>query len=247
MFSKTIVHVLVPAALVISVASLPARASGINSDTPCPTASLGEYVGGFGGVNGCVLGNLTLYNFYSAQDVGGMLDTSALNNIMVTADPASETLSFTGFAPNTTSVTQWFTIDFTIDPAPVIGGQTLSIDPTGVTVSQYYCGNGLFNSGLYVQYNAGDTSNQPNCGGVFEGSLTVNAGDPPKTITFAFGPLSELDIQTVLRIDPGGQLNGINSQVIETVPEPATLGMSGCVLLAAFLIRRGLLKGSGDA
>jgi hypothetical protein len=138
---------------------------------------------------------------------------------------------------NPTDPTQWFTIDYTIDPAPVIGGQTLSIDPQNVTVTQYYCGNGMFSSGqYYVQYDAGEVSDAPMCSGFFEGSNTVSA--PGSTFSsIIFDPLSTVDTQMVIRLDPNGQLNGITSSTI-VVPEPASVGLAGLALAVIYAFRR---------
>jgi len=213
-----------------------ARASGITSGDPtCPTATLGEYVASFGGSSGCNLGNVTVFNFYDAQLVGSVLAPNALDDIMVTPDVANDALNFSGF--NTvigiSDAEQMFTLDYTSDPAPIEIGQTLSLDPpVGVTLTQYYCGNGLFQSGSYFV-----AGMNPTCSGTYQGMNTVTPGNPMNTFMFPNAPLSQVDMQTVIDVDPAGTFDASDMMTIAT-PEPATLSLAGLAFLGVYALRR---------
>ena len=210
-------------------------ASGLPLGPACPTATLGTYVADFSTSPGCSLGNLDVYNFFGAASNGSSPDSSALNNVLVTPDPTNYTFTFSNFGSLFSSDPS-MTINYTIDPAPVVLGQRIGLDPpTGdVTVTQYYCGAGTFQNLILTSGGNG------NCSGTFLGTNSVTPSIPLASITFGTA-YSLVDTQALISIGSGGgSFDALSTTAV--LPEPATAGLAGVALLGLFLKRRASMR-----
>lgn len=213
-------------------------ASGLPLGPACPTATLGTYVATFSTSPGCSLGNLDVYNFFGESFTGSSPDSSALNNVLVKPDPTNYTFRFSSFGSLLTSGAD-LTINYTLDPAPVVLGQTIGLDPpTGdVTVTQYYCGAGTFQNVILTSGGNG------NCNGTFLGTNSVTPSTPLASLTFGTA-YSLVDTQALITIGSGGgSFDGL-STASSVLPEPATAGLVSLALLGLYVKRRAGMRRS---
>ncbi len=140
--------VLLPLLMVIG--SVCAFATTATTVSPCGTASLDTYESSynFPASSGCAIGVLDYSNFtYHA-----LSNAPATSDIILTPSASDQGFGFThaGGSPFTANAGQivQFEIDFNIliDPAPVIHGSTVRIDPpTGdVTVTENFCNDSIY-------------------------------------------------------------------------------------------------------
>lgn len=189
---------------------------------PCVVGSLNSYEQL--GAAGCTVGALRYFNFtFSITDSAFEND----NQILVTpvVDPVSPGLDFSQiFATTSASVT--LSIDYSIDPPPIIVRQLLDGDPpTGnVIANESLCINQLFGGGANCADNSAPLQFQ------------INNANPPNSLSNIFNfPVNEstLDTRTDLTLGPGP--SGIDDLIERTTlaaPEPATFGIVGLTLLA---------------
>jgi hypothetical protein len=186
---------------------------------PCVAGSLTAYDNL--GAAGCNVGALRYFNFQFGTNTGESSD-----NILVTPNGSltSPGFAFSGFIDLNASNN--FTINYTIDPPPIIVRQIDSLDPPfgNDVATQLICVNQLFGGGA----NCADSS--------APFSLSVDNTNPPASWsgTLQFGGLeSMLDVRTTITLG-GSNNSGIDDFVTHTdvTPEPATLALTGVALLA---------------
>lgn len=193
----------------------------------------------------CALGPLEFFNFelYTVDAAGAATaaDSNLLNLISIdpvwNATTGAATLTMGGFTELTvdSSHTRAWKIRYTVDPPPVVGGETMELDPPfgNITGTQSYCADGIF---------AAPTG----CNGT-PGTAAFGFHDPsvntPASVTFG-SPLATLDTLTTIRLNPGlTTASGFDGIVfsVQTVPEPAAFFLAGSALLLLGALRRRLV------
>jgi hypothetical protein len=208
----------------------------------CTTGSLASYVSLDSG-GGCTIGDYTFLRFSDpTPSTKGSPTVASPWEITVTpiltatgagfsftASEDSTNLFAISSASGTTAVTYY--IDYSVDPAPIVGTADLSIDPPhgNVAVTQMYCAADVLATGCRL----GVKSQQ-----------TVTVSSPVSVITFP-SPQSFVDIDTdiCLSATPGdpASIDAIDSFVntpASAVPEPATLPLTAGLFTLLFLVRR---------
>lgn len=225
--------------LLLAGSFMPVFAASCTSDT------IQDYASNFGNSStDCSIGIL-LYNNFSFAGIpsGATLGLTPNDNLG---------FNFTLFQTGTTTPYQatsdtTFSIiyEFTIDPAPILGGSSLRLDLTGAdTISQTFC--------IDSNPQAGFTSCLQNAGTVPTQTVTVTSSDPSNSVTFTSPAMSYGWVETTFTLDPAngqpGSFDGVDSlpdvtqgglQIV--LPEPVSLSLMGFGLLAlagAKLIRR---------
>jgi hypothetical protein len=228
--------------LLLAGSFMPVFAASCTSDT------IQGYATNFGNSStDCSIGIL-LYNNFSDSGIrsGATLGLTPNNNLGF-----DFTLFQTGTSTPyqaTSNTTLSIIYELTIDPAPILGGSSLSIDPTGDdTISQIFC--------IDSNPQRGFTSCLQNANTVPTQTITVNSTngqDASATITFNPAAMSYAWVETIFTLDPAngqpGSFEGVDSSPDVTqdglrivLPEPASLSLMGFGLLAlagAKLIRR---------
>lgn len=221
-------------------------ASAFADVSSCPTASLQTYLG-LDATGGCTVGEFTFFRFTdpSPTTVGSPTVATA-SEIMVTP---IQTASGAGFqftastgntnlfsvtsSSGTTSVTYF--IDYSVDPAPVIGGADLSIDPPmgNASVTQYYCASDVLVN---------------NCALGTESQQTVTTSSEVSSIILP-NPSSFVDIATDISLvaTPGNPasidaIDALVNTAATAVPEPALFPLTGCLLGLLFVGRRAVMR-----
>ncbi len=201
----------------------------------CSTASLASYVTSTANGGGCAIGILDYYNVSYLPGT----NAPASSNIQVTPGTAGFSFGPVTAAPGQTVQ---FEIDYQIfiDPAPVITGDDLKLDPPSgdITVTEYFCNDLPFNPG----------PGAPTClGGSSAQSLTVGNGNAyPSEATIAFAPpasrFQEVEIVfTLVGGTNGASFDGLDSaSILNTVPEPASFGFAllGLAGFAGYKLRK---------
>jgi hypothetical protein len=205
----------------------------------CQTGSLASYVALDAG-GGCTIGQLTFLQFNDPSPTTTGSPTVA-NASQILLTPVQTAAGAAGFAFSASSgetnlfaiSSHWGTtavtyhIDYAVDPAPIIAGSGMSLDPPfgNSSASQLYCIGSSF----------------PGCPGGQEYPQSVTTASPTSTITFA-SPTSFVEIETGISLlatpgHPAG-FDSLNA-VIDTVPtpEPALLPLTACGLGLLFLAR----------
>jgi hypothetical protein len=214
----------------------------------CTSDTIQDYASNFGNAStDCSVGILLYNNFsFSGVPSGATLALTPNNDLG---------FDFTLFQTGTTTPYQATTnttfsiiYEFTIDPAPILGGSSLRIDPTGDdTISQIFC--------LDSNPQAGFTGCLQNANTVPTQTITVNSTNGQNasaSITFDPAATSFAWVETIFTLDPAngqpGSFEGVDSlpdvtqgglQIV--LPEPVSLSLMGFGLLAlggAKLIRR---------
>lgn len=225
---------------------------------PCTPDNLQNYVNnqskgpGFG----CTLANLEYFNFFFQSAGTGQVQPDLATNLTVT--PGATGLTFTGFQslnPNVGSLQDF--IGLNVDPAPVLTGDSISLDPPlgGIQLDLYAC---LGATPFFVGKNTGNLSDTNlYCGAnpTFDpvtavainlgspNASIVNNGNPLQTSTFnlaastgQLGVLLRLTLNTTSVA--GASLDGIGNQPLQQAgtPEPGSWLLLGSGL-AALLLR----------
>ena len=197
---------------------------------PCGSATLDSYIANstFPG-GGCAIGILDYYTFSYHAVSNAPADT----DILVT--PSGQGFSFTRadgqpFIAAAGQIVK-FEIDYNIliDPAPVLGGGDLSLDPPSgnVVVTEYYCNDSIY---VYTGTCFGSTVNTLSVGTLPPFSLTASITFPDPAQRFqATGILFTLD-----GTNGPSQFDGLESTltVLDAVPEPRTTLLMSLLLLA---------------
>jgi hypothetical protein len=217
----------------------------------CTTASLSTYLG-LDTTGGCTIGDFTFFRFTAPTPTTTGSPTVASNSQIyitpiVTASGAGLSFSATDgennlFAissPSGTTAVTYF-IDYSVDPAPIILGSDLDIDPPygNVSVTQTYCTADVLVDG---------------CALGTESQQTVANPSPLSSVISFTNPSSFVDIATSITLsatpgDPAG-LDSVNAAVSNSaggevgpggaVPEPSMLPLMPFLLLPlVFLMRR---------
>jgi len=133
----------------------PALADASGTEPACATASLQSYITNYAASPGCQLGDVAYYNFsWSVTNLTG--SPSVAPDSAITVVPSlnandDPVLSFTGFTGYSLYAGQTVTYDifYTTDPAPIVAGEGITLDPvTGtVTATVGFCDGQLFGAG----------------------------------------------------------------------------------------------------
>jgi hypothetical protein len=211
----------------------------------CTTSSLSAYIA-LNTTGGCTVGDLTFLRFTApTPTITGSptvaSDSQIILTPILTADgggfafsaSSGDTNLFSISSPSgTTSVTYY--INYSVDPAPVVAGSDLTLDPPfgNVSVTQVYC-----TSDVLVD----------NCALGVESQQTVTTASTNSSITFP-DPSSFVDIATDISLsatpgNPAG-FDSINASVstaaVTNVPEPSSVLMlsAGSLALLSLLRRK---------
>lgn len=195
----------------------------------CTPGSFSDYEGL---PTGCSAGPIQFFGFaLFAIDSGGLFTPSAafLASISVSADwnPSTSrvTLVVGGFTPYYVGpgVTAGYEIRFTADPAPVLAGEDIELDPPFGTIAgtQSFCKDALFTSST----SCSDMTTP--------GTVPFSIGSPAY-LNFA-PPLFTLDTRTTILLNPFlDTASGFDGVIFtfDVVPEPGTwslllLGLAG--------------------
>ncbi|HEX4811029.1 MAG TPA: hypothetical protein VH325_18970 [Bryobacteraceae bacterium] len=209
---------------------------------PCTTGTIQDYSANFGSAATDCSNGILLYNNFSSTGIPSGATFTLTPN---TSEGFNFSLTATGTTIPYLAITNTsFSIiyEFTIDPAPILGGSSLRLDPpTGSDViSQIFC--------LDSNPTAGFAGCLANAGPVATQTITVTNANPDASITFNPPALSFGWVETTFSMDP---VNGIPASFdstdslpdVELVgsPEPVSLALMGFGLVAlggAKLIRR---------
>jgi hypothetical protein len=200
---------------------------------PCVVGSLNSYeqLGGAG----CTIGALRYFNFTFGVNVIGFEDDT---QILVTpiSTPGSPGLDFSQFFPVTNSSVT-FSINYSIDPPPIIVRQFVDLDPPLLFSSAdfLFCVNQLFGGGANCADNTAPFD------------VHVDNSNPPASNGSIFNfPTGEstLDTRTTLTIGNGSGTSSIDDLIEQTnvTPEPATLGLTAAALLGLAALQYKLRK-----
>jgi hypothetical protein len=168
--------------------------------------------------NGCAIGVLDYYSFgYNVAN--GNTGPGAAS---ITVTPISDGFSF-GPVNNTTNQTYNFEISYyiLIDPSPVITGDTLHLDVSGViTIEEVFCNDQTLSA-----------PPSPTCiGQPNPPTLTVgNANGLPNSnsITFANPALTSQWVALFFSVAPGASFAGLdNGSIVTIAPEPTSAGLA---------------------
>jgi hypothetical protein len=243
--------------------------AGLASAGACTPGVLTSYLNNFGGGPGtsCTLANLDYFNFYFQSAGTGQVSPDSPGNITVTpGTPGATDLRFSGFqslSAGQGTLTDF--IGFNIDPAPVLTGDSISLDPPSgnVFVDLFTC---LPDTPFFVGQsgNPGDTSLYCGTTSTFGGgshiainlanpsASIINNNSPLQTSTFLFpGTTGQVGILLRLTLTTtsvgGASLDAIGNQPIQDgqgagAPEPGTWMLLGTGLLTLVLFRRFVAK-----
>lgn len=194
-----------------AVASFSAVFAANTGLSTCSSGALSSY-----DPNGCAIGVLDYYSFgYNVAN--GNTGPGAAS---ITVTPTSDGFSF-GPVNNTSNQTYNFEISYyiLIDPSPVIGGDTLHLDVSGViTVDEIFCNDQTLSAPP-----SSTCIGQPN-----PPSLEVgNANGLPNSnsITFTNPALTSQWVALFFSVAPGASFTGLenDSTVLTLVPEPSSV------------------------
>lgn len=231
-------------------------------DSACPTSDLGTYITNFGQPNGAgcdttssdyPADSVGYYGFYFSASQTGSDTLLQASDISVTPDGAFGFV-FTGLDGGTISsgnvVT--YTIGFNIDPPPVLGGDSLTLDPpNNVTADVYYCQNNQDFAAYYDNVlgctDPASPDSEPSPLTFLDEANAANgySFDDP----FAGGPYSIVGIEIVIALNgPSASLPNMETvpdiAAEDPTPEPASIGLTGAALigLAVLKFRRWQIK-----
>lgn len=218
-----------------------AFATSSSAVSACGTASLAGYESSypFPATAGCSIGILDYSNF-SYQAIS---NAPATNDIILTPSTSNQGFSFTQaggtpFVANAGEVVQ-FEIDYNIliDPAPVIHGSSLVLDPpTGnVSVTQYFCNDSQY---FYPGTCFGGPTDTLHVGTPVTGypySAVINFSNPANNFE-EVGILFTLD-----GTNGPASFDGLSTGTeVSLTPEPATVLLVGAFLFGGFALKRKL-------
>jgi len=214
-------------------------------DPACQPGTLQSYLNlASQSVPGCSIGILNFDGFTFLSSSGS---PDAAADILVT--PATNGFGFTQVSgtPFTGPAHYQIGYNFVIDPAPVLDGADLALDPPfgPVVITQYFCLDSTMTSGI----NPSGSANVV-CNGriATPQSLTVTPQNPFASIVF--DPIARIggSILTDIQIGAGGQFDGVTGDAHVTgspaTPEPvsAALLLSGLAWIG--LKKRSKIRGS---
>ena len=227
-----------------------AHAGSIGTAPACEEGTFASYLSPVGAQFRCNLGAVDVYNFelYTVSDgVATFANSDLLSTIRINPIWNSETqtasLSIQGFTNLTmaSDETATYRIRYTIDPPPILGGESMELDPPhgDILGSQLYCKNAEFvtNERSVFCPNEG--------GGTVPFGFSDASGTPvniPANLLFN-PPLFTLDTLTDITLNPTGtRASGFDGVVfaVQIAPEPSAwlLAASGLVLVLGRRFRR---------
>jgi len=196
----------------------------------CGTESLASYITGTAfppSTGGCAIGILDYYNFSYIMGTG-----PAASALEVTPTASGFNFSLASGTPITAAPGQTvtFEVDYqiVIDPAPIVTGGDLNLDPPAgdVTVTEYFCNDiSYVGSGLCL-------------GGSTPDTLQVTTANPSASIVFPDPATKSQQVGIVFKLvggANGASFDGLDadSTVLTFTPEPASTGLlTGLLLLA---------------
>jgi hypothetical protein len=213
----------------------------------CPTSTLDVYTAsGYA----CTQAN-NIENYFFTYSTNG---SQAASTITVMPGATDDSLTFGGFNPVTTGPEVDYFIGYNIDPAPVLGGDTISLDPflnavltawvcpgsvtpngegSTVTGTPYYIGNDTCSS-AQPGFSGGTTSN------ILSSTETTSivAIDPANIPNFVTTSNVGILLELQLMSDSGTGTLGNDPLLASSAPEPGSLLTVGSVLAAAILLRK---------
>lgn len=215
--------------LLMSVST--AFAGSVGGAAPCQAGSIGSYLSsGFV----CNVGSVDVFNFTLEMDTGNGFEAAspyALAQLhilpSVNSSDGSSTLFVGGFPlfQVDASTSLGWRLGFTVDPPPIITGETLEIDPPygEILGHQLYCMDGTFANGCPAS-----------------GLVQFSIGSPA-VLTFA-PALATLDTLTTFYLNPnqttasGMDALVFNFQTTAATPEPSAwlLAAGGLAFLARY-------------
>jgi hypothetical protein len=226
----------------VAILLLAAATRGVIHAQPvCVTDTLQNYENL--GSTGCTIDGFTFFDFtFAGMANSGSPPIATASNIDVTpaTSPSGPTIEFSStptYFTLTGSESATYNINYGVDPGPVIGGESLSLDPPqgDVSITQDYFPN-----------------TPPGCGDCPFFPLTVTPLNPNASLTFP-APTSQVAVTTDISItSTPAQSAGFDSFANTTdltttaTPEPApgVLLTAGCAILLGFYWKRRRLSGN---
>ncbi|MBL8221164.1 MAG: hypothetical protein JNL62_18160 [Bryobacterales bacterium] len=200
----------------------------------CPTNTLDYYRSNFTTLSPCTQGDLLFKGFDFAKTTAAGSVTAA--NISVTPDGVDGFNFFTPLWNGTFPVLERYAIAYIVDPAPILAGDELTLDPPegGITVSKYTCADDLL---VFANINNPATYK---CliGNTAPYSLTVTPANLSASLTY---PTPATLVSVLLIIELQGTVTGLEGILSDTpkIPEPATCSMMLGALIAGAAAMRG--------
>jgi hypothetical protein len=212
----------------------------------CQTGSFASYAA-LNQTGGCTVGDLIFFRFASpTPNVVGGLTPADLTQILVTPVITSQgdglSFSSSGFFISSSSGLESVTyhLNYSVDPGPIIVGQTLELDPPygNVTANQKYCVSDVLAN---------------NCALGLQFAQTVTPPSPVSVINYPYAA-AFVDVQSDINLTatPGNPAGFDNLTTIEDIvpvsvaPEPTGVALLLCGLLvfaiAGRYSQRGFLK-----
>jgi MYXO-CTERM domain-containing protein len=252
------IHRLIAATGLLFAVSTVASASSVAGTPSCQTGTFASYstpsrasAAASPGFT-CNIGAVDVYNFQlftlSLDGIATPASSDLLNTITINpiwdVEAQKATLSFQGFQnfPVSASETEGYRIRYTIDPPPILGGESFELDPPfgEILGSLRYCADATFTfsdgnfctgRGGFVSFGFNDQNSPSNVPGTF----TLN---PPTAL---------LDTITDIFLNPrGNRASGFDGLVTSvqvtadpgTIPEPGTWMLAAAGLLVVGRLRR---------
>jgi hypothetical protein len=138
--------------LLTKLALLMAAVASSASAATCVTETLAYYEANYGALTPCTLGPLSYFSFDFAKL--STFGTVTANDILITPDPGTNSLLFSGTSASTFNHTvnvgerEQYLLAYVIDPPPIVAGDDLSLDPPSgpIFVSRWSCTNQPFDT-----------------------------------------------------------------------------------------------------
>lgn len=200
----------------------------------CPTNTLAHYAANFSTLNPCAQGDLIFKEFdFAKTTVAGSITAA---DISVTPDGVDGFNFFTPLWNGTFPVLQRYAIAYIVDPAPILAGDELTLDPPlgGITVTKYTCADDLL---TFTNINNPSTYKCA-IGNTTPYSLTVTPSNLSASLTY---PSPATVVSVLLIIELEGTVTGLEGILSDTpkIPEPATYSMMLGALIAGAAAMRG--------
>ncbi|MBL8176535.1 MAG: PEP-CTERM sorting domain-containing protein [Bryobacterales bacterium] len=199
----------------------------------CETKSLAYYQATHTMLNPCSQGPLIFEAFaFQKTSVAGTITAA---DITVTPDGVDGFNFFTPKFNGTFPVLERYAISYIVDPAPILAGDELSLDPPegGIKVTKYSCVDDI----LYFSNINNPSTYVCAIKNVAPYSLTVTPANLEASLTY---PSPGTIVSVLLIIELQGTVKDLEGILSDNpaIPEPATFSMMGGAIAGLALLRR---------